>query len=207
MGSAVEGDCRWIDRCGEADRHGSPDPGVPTGDVQLGRLRHRVPAARSAEHEMGRAVAPAAEPCDDEDRGVGVRLHAVEQVELTRLGRSERPHEARSVLERDGQVVGDEPALQAGHEQRGWREAPDSGHGGQEQRGGTHEPEHRPRAAAILPAMIGCLVAGLLAIFLFVIVPLPLWPLLIVALVVLVVVAAALGLFKGVFGAIFGRRQ
>jgi hypothetical protein len=55
--------------------------------------------------------------------------------------------------------------------------------------------------------MIGCLIAGLLAIVLFVVVPFPLWPLLIVALVVLGVVAAALGLFKGVFGAIFGRRR
>jgi hypothetical protein len=55
--------------------------------------------------------------------------------------------------------------------------------------------------------MIGCLVAGLLAILLFVVVPLPLWPLLIVAPVVLVLVAAALGLFKGVFRTIFGRRE
>jgi len=54
--------------------------------------------------------------------------------------------------------------------------------------------------------MMGCVVAGLLAILLFVVVPLPLWPLLIVALVVLVVVAAALGLLKGVWGGIFGRR-
>lgn len=54
--------------------------------------------------------------------------------------------------------------------------------------------------------MIGCVVAGLLAILLFVVVPLPLWPLLIVALIVLVVIAAALGLLKGVWGAIFGRR-
>jgi hypothetical protein len=54
--------------------------------------------------------------------------------------------------------------------------------------------------------VIGCLVSGLLVIFLFVIVPLPLWPLLIVGLIVLVVIAAALGLLKGVFGAIFGRR-
>ena len=32
--------------------------------------------------------------------------------------------------------------------------------------------------------MIGCVVAGLLVILLFVVVPLPLWPLLIVALIV-----------------------
>ena len=55
--------------------------------------------------------------------------------------------------------------------------------------------------------MFGCLIAGLLAILLFVIVPFPLWPLLVVALVVLVVIAAATGLLKGVFGAIFGRRS
>ena len=54
--------------------------------------------------------------------------------------------------------------------------------------------------------MIGCVVAGLLVILLFVVVPLPLWPLLIVALIVLVVIAAALGLLKGVWNAIFGRR-
>jgi len=54
--------------------------------------------------------------------------------------------------------------------------------------------------------MIGCVVAGLLVILLFVVVPLPLWPLLIVALIVLVVIAAALGLLKGVWSAIFGRR-
>jgi hypothetical protein len=53
--------------------------------------------------------------------------------------------------------------------------------------------------------VIGCLVAGLLVILLFVIVPFPLWPLLIVGLAVLFVVAAALGLLKGIFGAIFGR--
>ena len=54
--------------------------------------------------------------------------------------------------------------------------------------------------------MIGCIVAGLLVILCFVAVPLPLWPLLIVALIVLVLIAAALGLLRGVFGAIFGRR-
>ena len=54
--------------------------------------------------------------------------------------------------------------------------------------------------------MIGCVIAGLLVILLFVVVPLPLWPLLIVALIVLLVIAAALGLLKGVWGAIFGRR-
>ena len=55
---------------------------------------------------------------------------------------------------------------------------------------------------ARLRGMIGCVVAGLLVILLFVVVPLPLWPLLIVALIVLVVIAAALGLLKGVWGAI-----
>ena len=53
--------------------------------------------------------------------------------------------------------------------------------------------------------MLGCLIAGLLVLLLFVVVPLPLWPLLIVAVVVLFVIAAALGLLKGVFGTIFGR--
>jgi len=54
--------------------------------------------------------------------------------------------------------------------------------------------------------VIGCLVVTLLVVLLFVAVPFPLWPLLIVGLVVLFVIAAALGLLKGVFGAIFGRR-
>ncbi len=54
--------------------------------------------------------------------------------------------------------------------------------------------------------MTGCLIIGLLAILLFVVVPIPLWPFLVVALVVLFVIAAALGLLKGVFGALFGRR-
>jgi hypothetical protein len=55
--------------------------------------------------------------------------------------------------------------------------------------------------------MLGCLISGLLVILLFVIVPLPLWPLLIVALIVLVAIAAATGFLKGVYGAIFGRRS
>jgi hypothetical protein len=53
--------------------------------------------------------------------------------------------------------------------------------------------------------MCGCLIVGLLVVLLFVAVPLPLWPLLVVALVVLVVLAAALGLLRGVLGAIFRR--
>jgi hypothetical protein len=54
--------------------------------------------------------------------------------------------------------------------------------------------------------VFGCLIAGLLVILMFVLVPFPLWPLLIVGLVIAFVIAAALGLLKGVFGAIFGRR-
>jgi uncharacterized protein (DUF983 family) len=54
--------------------------------------------------------------------------------------------------------------------------------------------------------VIGCLIVGLLVLFLFVAVPFPLWPLLIVALVVLFVIAAGLGLLKGLFGALTGRR-
>jgi hypothetical protein len=52
---------------------------------------------------------------------------------------------------------------------------------------------------------MGCFVAGLLLVVLFVVVPLPLWPLLVVGLVILLVIAAAFGLLKGVLGAIFGR--
>ncbi len=54
--------------------------------------------------------------------------------------------------------------------------------------------------------MCGCLIVGVLVILLFVLVPLPLWPLLVIGLIILVVTAAALGLLKGIVGAIFGRR-
>jgi hypothetical protein len=53
--------------------------------------------------------------------------------------------------------------------------------------------------------VIGCLVAGLLVILLFVVVPWPLWPFLVIALIVVFAVAAALGLFKGILGTIFRR--
>ncbi|HMJ81342.1 MAG TPA: hypothetical protein VK592_09880 [Candidatus Dormibacteraeota bacterium] len=53
--------------------------------------------------------------------------------------------------------------------------------------------------------MIGCLVAGLLVILLFVIVPVPLWPFLIVGLIVLFVLAAVFGVLARVMGALFGR--
>ncbi|MHB8460764.1 MAG: hypothetical protein ACYDAK_12255 [Candidatus Limnocylindrales bacterium] len=49
--------------------------------------------------------------------------------------------------------------------------------------------------------------SGILLIALFVLVPLPLRPLLTPALVVVVfLIAAALGLWRGIVGAIFGRR-
>jgi hypothetical protein len=54
--------------------------------------------------------------------------------------------------------------------------------------------------------VFGCLVVGLLVILLFVVVPIPLWPLLLAGLVVLFVIAAVLGFLKGIIGAIFGRR-
>jgi hypothetical protein len=53
--------------------------------------------------------------------------------------------------------------------------------------------------------MWGCLVAALLIVLLFVLVPIPLWPFLIVGLVVLFVIAVALGLLKRFFG-LFTRR-
>jgi hypothetical protein len=53
--------------------------------------------------------------------------------------------------------------------------------------------------------MCGCLIVGLLVVLLFVLVPLPAWPVLVVGLVVLVALAAAFGLLKGVLGAIFRR--
>jgi len=57
--------------------------------------------------------------------------------------------------------------------------------------------------------MVGCLIVALLVIVLFIVVPWPLWPVLIVGLVVVFGIAAALGLLHGVFnaiGGIFGRR-
>ncbi len=53
--------------------------------------------------------------------------------------------------------------------------------------------------------MCGCLIAGLLVVLLFVLVPIPFWPFLVVGLVVLTIVAAALGLLRGVIGVIFRR--
>lgn len=55
--------------------------------------------------------------------------------------------------------------------------------------------------------MIGCLIVGVLVLILFAVVPLIWWPILIVLLVVIFVVAAAMGLLKGIFGALFGRRR
>jgi ABC-type polysaccharide/polyol phosphate export permease len=54
--------------------------------------------------------------------------------------------------------------------------------------------------------MCGCLVVGLLVILVFGVVPLPLWPLLVVGLGVLFVLAAGTGLLKGILGVTFGRR-
>ena len=53
--------------------------------------------------------------------------------------------------------------------------------------------------------MCGCLIVGLLVVLLFALVPLPLWPLLVVGLVVLVALAAALGFLRGLIGVIFRR--
>lgn len=53
--------------------------------------------------------------------------------------------------------------------------------------------------------MCGCLITGLLVALLFVLVPIPFWPFLVVGLVILTVLAAALGLLKGVLGVIFRR--
>ena len=54
--------------------------------------------------------------------------------------------------------------------------------------------------------MLGCVLVGLLVIVLFIVVPWPLWPLLVIGLIVVFAIAAALGLLRGVFGGIFGRR-
>ena len=53
--------------------------------------------------------------------------------------------------------------------------------------------------------MIGCLVTALLVVLLFILVPWPLWPFLVVGLIVLFALGAALGLFKGVINTIFRR--
>ncbi len=52
---------------------------------------------------------------------------------------------------------------------------------------------------------MGCFIVGLLIILLFVVVPFPFWPLLVVGLVILLVIAAAFGLLQGILGTIFGR--
>ena len=54
--------------------------------------------------------------------------------------------------------------------------------------------------------MIGCLVVGILVLILFANVSVIWWPILFVALIVIFIVAAAMGLLKGIFGALFGRR-
>ena len=54
--------------------------------------------------------------------------------------------------------------------------------------------------------MVGCLVAGLLTILLFVIVPVPLWPILIIVLLALFVLALVFGLVGRVWRSIFGLR-
>ena len=78
---------------------------------------------------------------------------------------------------------------------------------GQEHLGGSPVPSAAPRRPDVCndASMWGCLVAGLLVILLFALVPIPLWPLLLVGLVVLVVIAAALGLLRGIVGSLFGR--
>jgi hypothetical protein len=55
--------------------------------------------------------------------------------------------------------------------------------------------------------MVGCLVTGLLTILLFVIVPVPLWPILIIVLLVLFVLALVFGLVGRVWRSIFGPRR
>jgi len=54
--------------------------------------------------------------------------------------------------------------------------------------------------------VVGCLIVALLVVILFVLVPWPLWPVLIVGLVVVFALAAAFGLLRGFVDAILGRR-
>jgi hypothetical protein len=54
--------------------------------------------------------------------------------------------------------------------------------------------------------MLGCFVAGVLVVLLFANVSIIWWPLLVIVLVILVVIAAAMGLLRGIFGTLFGRR-
>jgi hypothetical protein len=69
----------------------------------------------------------------------------------------------------------------------------------------TYCDDPRTHPAREHVAMCGCLIVGLLVVLLFVLVPLPLWPLLVVGLVVLVALAAALGFLRGLIGVIFRR--
>ena len=54
--------------------------------------------------------------------------------------------------------------------------------------------------------MLGCLVAGLLIVLLFFVVPFPLWPFLIVGLVLLLILSAVFGVLQRLIGLLFGRR-
>jgi hypothetical protein len=54
--------------------------------------------------------------------------------------------------------------------------------------------------------VIGCLLVGVLIMLLFVLVPFPFWPFLVVGLVLLLIVAAMLGVVQRIVGALFGRR-
>ena len=55
--------------------------------------------------------------------------------------------------------------------------------------------------------MLGCFIAGVLVAILFANVSIIWWPLLVIGLVILGVVAAAMGLLRGIFDMLFGRRR
>jgi TM2 domain-containing membrane protein YozV len=55
--------------------------------------------------------------------------------------------------------------------------------------------------------VLGCFIAGVLVVFLFANVSFIWWPLLVIVVVILGVIAAAMGLLRGIFDTLFGRRR
>ena len=55
--------------------------------------------------------------------------------------------------------------------------------------------------------MLGCFVVGVLVAILFANVSIVWWPILVIGLVILGVIAAAMGLLRGIFDTLLGRRR
>jgi uncharacterized membrane protein len=55
--------------------------------------------------------------------------------------------------------------------------------------------------------VLGCFIVGVLVVVLFANVSIIWWPVLVIVLVIVGVVAAAMGLLRGIFDTLFGRRR